>query len=66
MDINSMTMDEIRKAGLDALVKALGQVGMVRFLQMFGLGKGDYTKEREEWLDNMSIQDILQNIENKT
>ena len=65
MDINSMTMDEIKKVGLDALVKALGQVGMVRFLKMFGLGKGDYTKEREDWLDKMNIQEILHKIDKK-
>jgi len=30
---------------------------------MFGLGKGDYTKEREEWLEKMSMDDILQKLE---
>jgi hypothetical protein len=38
---------ELRRAGIDVLVKALGPVGMARFLQLFGLGKGDYTIERE-------------------
>jgi len=37
---------EIRKAGLQALAKALGPIGMVRFLQQYECGIGDYTKER--------------------
>jgi pyruvate-formate lyase-activating enzyme len=35
---------------MDALLKALGPVDMIRFLQMFDEGKGDYTKERKTWL----------------
>jgi len=33
-----------------ALAKSLGPVGMVRFLQQFDTGCGDYTREREKWL----------------
>jgi hypothetical protein len=36
--------------GMDALNKALGPVDMIRFLQMFDEGTGDYTKERKMWL----------------
>ena len=37
---------EIRMKGFEALTKALGPVGMIRFLQQFDLGEGDYTKDR--------------------
>jgi len=43
-----MSLDEIRKAGVEALAQTLGPVGMVRFLQQFDTGKGDYTKKREQ------------------
>jgi len=42
-----MTMDQIRLAGLKALSRELGPVGMIRFLQQFEMGSGDYTKERQ-------------------
>ena len=32
---------------MQALKDVLGPVGMVRFMQQFDLGYGDYTKERQ-------------------
>ena len=34
--------DEIHQAGLEALHRELGLVGMVRFIQQFDQGSGDY------------------------
>jgi hypothetical protein len=50
MNTAQMTPNELRQAGLDALVRELGPVGMIRFIQQFELGKGDYTKDRHTWL----------------
>jgi len=55
------TLNEIRKIGINALAKALGPIGMVRFIQSFDLGSGDYTKERSQWLDQ-SIDEIVDEI----
>lgn len=63
MKSQEMTLSEVRKVGLEALVQALGQIGMLRFLQQFEVGRGDYTKERDQWLSKMSIQDIAKAIE---
>ncbi|HID19554.1 MAG TPA: hypothetical protein EYP28_01230 [Methanophagales archaeon] len=52
--------NQVRKEGTEALARALGPVGMVRFLQQFDMGSGDYTKERHKWLDGMSVDDILE------
>lgn len=53
-----MTANEIRSAGIEALVKSLGPTGMVRFLQQFDKGSGDYTRERSEWLSQFTLEDI--------
>jgi len=58
------TLNEIRKIGIEALAKALGPIGMVRFIQSFDLGSGDYTKERLQWL-GQSIDEIVREIEKK-
>ena len=58
------TLDEIRKEGMDALAKALGPVGMVRFIQGFDLGKGNYTKERFQWL-GQSTDEIASETETR-
>lgn len=45
------TLDDIRREGLDALRKRLGRAGMIRFLQQFETGAGDYAAERHAWVD---------------
>jgi hypothetical protein len=57
-----MNPAQIRQQGLEALVKALGPVGMVRFLHQFDTGIGDYTKEWQQELANLTLEDILVEI----
>lgn len=50
---------EIRRLGTEALVKALGPVGMARYLEEYDNGgNGDYTKEKYEQPD-YSVEEIL-------
>lgn len=62
MNTKVMTMNEIRRAGIQLLTQNLGAVGMVRFLQQSDLGWGDYTKERSQWLGNPSLEEIAAEI----
>lgn len=55
----------IRRIGLDALAKALGPINMVRFLQQFESGTGNYTKEREQWLKDMDVGSIVAEIKHR-
>jgi hypothetical protein len=52
------TLDEIRQRGLEALVRELGKSGMIRFMQQFDSGSGDYARERHAWVDATSLDDI--------
>ena len=65
MTTQTMSPADIRKVGLEAVAKKLGPVGMVRFLQQFETGYGDYTKERLQWLKDMDIHDIVTEIKKK-
>ncbi len=65
METHKMNSAQIRQQGLDALVKALGPVGMVRFLHQFDNGSGDYTRERQHWAANLTLDDILGEIRQK-
>ena len=52
-------VSEIRRLGTEALVKALGPVGMAKYLEEYDNGgTGDYTKEKYEQED-YSIDEIL-------
>jgi hypothetical protein len=53
-----MTLDEIYREGLEALRDRLGRAGMVRFLQQFETGQGDYACARHKWVDQLSLDDI--------
>jgi hypothetical protein len=57
--MSTMTPEALRQAGLDALRRDLGAAGMVRFLQQFEMGQGDYTAERWQWLDPNADVDSL-------
>ena len=70
MQTNELTPLQIRQKGLEALKEALGPVGMVRFLQQFDGGSGDYTRVssaphsvRHQWLKDVTVTDIMQQIQ---
>jgi hypothetical protein len=57
-----MSFDQIRRAGLEALARELGPVGMVRFLQQFETGSGDYSIDRDRWLGNEDMASLAETI----
>lgn len=63
VEVKNMTNKEIRIAGLEALKQRLGIVGMIRFLQDMDKGHGDYTTDRQKWLDNPDFDEIMKDIE---
>jgi len=65
LNIQAMTPQQIREAGLEVLSRELGVAGMIRFMQQFEMGKGDYSKDRHQWLDQYSVDDIAQMVREK-
>ena len=60
LNVNLSNPNEIRNVGIKALQEALGPVGMVRFMQQYDMGYGDYTKEKQEQPDiGLDEVDIL-------
>jgi hypothetical protein len=61
----TLSLDDIHEAGLEALHRELGLIGMVRFIQQFDSGSGDYTPERAQLQDGMTMDDanaVIQKI----
>lgn len=54
-----MIPTELKQKGYQVLVKELGQVDTIRFLQEMGWGNGDYTKERQDTLKKYYQSRIL-------
>lgn len=65
--MNSIAKDPgtIRRMGIKALTEKLGPVGMAEFIRQFDSGYGDYTKERNEWLDGIDIETIVKQAKTK-
>ena len=58
MAVTVRELEKIRREGLKALKEKLGVEGMIKFIQMYSDGKGDYTQEREEFLKDVTIEDF--------
>lgn len=56
------TQQEIVRLGYQALIESLGVVDTIRFIQFFSPGEGDYTKERHQWLDNISLEGLFNSM----
>jgi hypothetical protein len=59
------TQQEIIRQGYKALVDSLGVADTIRFIQYFSPGKGDYTKERHQWLDKLSLEDFISEMKQR-
>jgi len=61
--LEQTNLSQIRQAGFEILNKELGPVAMVRFLQQFESGQGNYTEERHQWLNELGIEEVSKEIE---
>ncbi len=53
---------EINKEAEAILIREMGVVKAMRFLSQLRAGSGDYTKERRQWLDELSLEQIASEI----
>ena len=60
MNIEPTNLFQIRQLGLEVLSRELGPVAMIRFLQQYETGTGDYSKERHRWLNKLTVDDIAE------
>ena len=57
--VKMMDINTIQTKGTEALLRELGPVGMVRYLEQYDNGgSGDYTKEKYE-MPEMAIDEIM-------
>lgn len=66
MAVTIKELERIRREGLKALKDKLGIEGMIKFLQMYSDGSGDYTKERKEILKDLDKEDLQKFLREET
>jgi hypothetical protein len=59
MNVEPTNLLQIRQMGIEVLARELGPVATIRFLQQFEVGFGDYSKERHQWIGDITIDDIV-------
>ena len=62
MNTETRPISEISRRATHILFREMGVVETIRFLNQFSIGRGDYTKERGKWLDNISLDDAISQI----
>lgn len=64
---NYKTDYEIQKTAFDVLRKQLGISNLIRFMQQYDKGYGNYTVDRDLWQKNYTADSLFAEIEaNKT
>ena len=67
MNANDMTDAEIYERGIEILLDRLGPAGLVQFLRQCKPCTGDYTAERQKWIndDTTDVKTIVKRIQEK-
>jgi len=55
-------ISEVTQRGARALIKEIGVVDTIRFLNQFRAGSGDYTTDRDKLFERLSVEDIVNEI----
>ncbi|MDQ3003814.1 MAG: hypothetical protein M3R47_00295 [Chloroflexota bacterium] len=62
MTTEYLTLSQIRVIGFEALIRELGPVDTIRFIQQYETGRGNYTRDRRKWLPKKSVKEIGKEI----
>jgi hypothetical protein len=63
MTVQARPLYEISRVGHAALVRELGVVDALRFLNQYTSGSGDYTTERSAWLGDGPLEDLFKEVQ---
>lgn len=60
--VEEMTDEQFEKHTLDILARELGPLGLARYVRLHGLTSGDYTRDRHQWLDRLTYDDVVEQV----
>ena len=62
MTVELKTLQQINDEALAVLTRELGVADTLRFMMQFSAGEGDYTKDREQWLGDLTLDEIVEEM----
>lgn len=60
--IDQLTDEQFERHALELLQRELGPDGLARFLRLNRSGTGDYTRDRDQWQKDLTLDQILKSI----
>ena len=51
---------DVTRRGFQVLCDHLGMAGALRFMLQYEMGAGDYTLERQKFLEKFSVEDLIE------
>ena len=60
--IDQLTDEQFERHALDLIQRELGPDGLARFLRLNRSGMGDYTRDREQWQKDLTLDQVLVSI----
>jgi len=63
MSTQTKSLSQITQQAIEVLFKEIGIVSTVRFLSQFSIGYGNYTEERDALFQDLTLEDILQQMQ---
>jgi hypothetical protein len=65
ISIDRMSDEDFERHALTILRRELGLDGLARFLRLNRAGHGDYTRDRHQWLEGTTVDDIMAEVERR-
>jgi hypothetical protein len=66
MITQTKNLSEITQQAIEVLFKEVGVANTIRFLNQFSTGYGNYTEERENLFEDLTVNEILAQLKNLT
>jgi hypothetical protein len=57
--VDKMSDQELQRRALGVIGREFGAYGLARFLRTYRSGRGDYTRDRHQWLDGVSVEELV-------
>ena len=63
---DKMTDQQFERHAFDVLKRELGPDGLARFLRLHRSGSGDYTRDRMGWQKDLTVDQIVESIRQRS
>ena len=60
--LEQMADEQFERFAFEVLQRELGIDGLARFVRLYRAGKGDYTLDRAQWQEGLTVDEIIASL----